>query len=139
MQPLALGAGDTYEASNLVEIPLVLQLLGRGVVTDLPTYNFAQRQTFLVIIHQHHFHTCIISLIIQTYFFSFWCLTYEAVPEPSCHDSHYIVLDRNKDMDELCNLLLVGATFSSDVVTLRELFQLNLQLKLKGIHSTGNG
>ena len=51
MQPLALGAGDTYEASNLVEIPLVYQLLGRGVVTDLPTYNFAQRQNFLVIIH----------------------------------------------------------------------------------------
>ena len=34
-------------------------------------------------------------------------------------------------MDELCALLLVGATFSSDVVTLRERYQSNLQLELE--------
>ena len=36
-------------------------------------------------------------------------------------------------MDELCGLLLVGATFSSDVVTLRERYQSNLQLELEGL------
>ena len=36
-------------------------------------------------------------------------------------------------MDELCALLLVGATFSSDVVTLRERCQSNLQLELEGL------
>ena len=55
------------------------------------------------------------------------------MPEPSCHDSHHIVLDRSKDVDELCTLLLVGATFSSDVVTLRERYQSNLQLELEGL------
>ena len=55
------------------------------------------------------------------------------MPEPSCHDSHHIVLDRSKDVDELCALLLVGATFSSDVVTLRERCQSNLQLELEGL------
>ena len=53
-------------------------------------------------------------------FLSWWCFTCNAVSEPSCHDSHHIVLDRTKDLDELCNLLLVGATHSSDLVTLRE-------------------
>ena len=33
-------------------------------------------------------------------------------------------------MDELCALLLVGATFSSDVVTLRERLELNFQMEL---------
>ncbi len=36
-------------------------------------------------------------------------------------------------MDELCALLLVGATISSDVVTLRERYQSNLQLELEGL------
>ena len=36
-------------------------------------------------------------------------------------------------MDELCTLLVVGATFSSDVVTLRERLQSNLQLELQGL------
>ena len=36
-------------------------------------------------------------------------------------------------MDELCALLLVGATFSSDVVTLRERYQSNLQLELEDL------
>ena len=53
------------------------------------------------------------------------------MPEQSCHDSHHIVLDRSKDVDELCALLLVGATISSDVVTLRERYQSNLQLELE--------
>ena len=52
------------------------------------------------------------------------------MPEPSCHDSHHIVLDRSIDVDELCALLLASATFSSDVVTLRERYQSNLQLEL---------
>ena len=55
------------------------------------------------------------------------------MPEQSCHDSHHIVLDRSKDVDELCALLLVGATISSDVVTLRERYQSNLQLELEGL------
>ncbi len=55
------------------------------------------------------------------------------MPEPSCHNSHHIVLDRSKDVDELCALLLVGATFSSDVVTLRERLQSILQLELEGL------
>ena len=53
------------------------------------------------------------------WFLSFWCLTCDAVPEPSCHNSHHIVLDMSEDVDELCALLLVVATFSSDIVTLR--------------------
>ena len=36
-------------------------------------------------------------------------------------------------MDELYAMLLVGATFSSDVVTLRERYQSNLQLELEGL------
>ena len=36
-------------------------------------------------------------------------------------------------MDELCALLLVCATYSSDVVTLRERHQSNLQLELEGL------
>ena len=42
-----------------------------------------------------------------------------------------IVLARN--MDDLCTLLLVGATFSSDVLTLRERYPSNLQLELEGL------
>ena len=57
----------------------------------------------------------------------------DAVPEPSCHDSLHIVLDRSKDVDELSALLLVGATFSRDVVTLRERYQSNLQLELEDL------
>ena len=55
------------------------------------------------------------------------------MPKPSCHNSLHIVLDRSKDIDELCTLLLVGATFLSDVVTLRERLQSNLQLELQGL------
>jgi len=58
-------------------------------------------------------------------------LTVDAVPEPSCHDSHHNVLNRSKDVDELCSLLLVGATLSSDVATLRERYQSNIQLELE--------
>ena len=72
-------------------------------------------------------------LMTQTSFLSFWCLTCDAVPEPSCHHSLHIVLDRSKDVDELCALLLVDATFSSEVVTLRERLHLNLQLELEGL------
>ena len=36
-------------------------------------------------------------------------------------------------MEELCALLLVGVTFSSDVVTLRERLQSNLQMELEGL------
>ena len=36
-------------------------------------------------------------------------------------------------MDELCSLLPVGATFSSDIVTLRERLQSNLQLEPEGL------
>ena len=42
-------------------------------------------------------------------------------------------------MDALCSLLLVGATFSSDVVTLRARHQLNLQLELEGLQGKGEG
>ena len=42
-------------------------------------------------------------------------------------------MDRIKDVDALCTLLLVGATFSNDVVTLRERCQSNLQLELEGL------
>ena len=72
-------------------------------------------------------------LIILIWSLSFRCLTCDAVPEPSCHDSLHIVLDRSKDVEQLCTLLLVGATFSSDVVTLQERLQSNLQLELEGL------
>jgi len=72
-------------------------------------------------------------LFIHIVVFSFWCLGCGYVPEKSCHDSSHIVLDRSKDVDELCALLLAAATLFSDIVLLREQFHLKLQLKLKGL------
>ena len=92
-----------------------------------------ERQKILVIFKLNHFIFESSNLVSSFWLLSFWCLTCDAVPEPSCHDSHHIVLDRSKDVDELCTLLLVCATFSSDVVTLRERLQSNLQLELEGL------
>ena len=113
-----------------------------GAVTDLPTNNFElcilqllkdRRSWWLFNKSISYLHQ--LFLIIWICFLSFWCLTCDAVPEPSCHDSHYIVLDRSKDVDELCGLLLVSATFSSDVVTVRERYQSNLLLELEGLQA----
>ena len=42
------------------------------------------------------------------------------MPEPRCYESSHIVLNRNKDAEEVGALLIVAVTFSSDVVTLRD-------------------
>jgi len=74
---------------------------------------------FIPFAYLHH-----LALIIQTLFLSLLCLTCDAEPEPSSHDSWTGA--RTWMICALCYWL----AFSSDVVTLRERYQSNLQLEL---------
>ena len=82
---------------------------GRGAVTDLPSNNFAicilqllnARRSWWLSDSHNFIIASSVSIIIWTWLLSFWCLTCDAVTEPSCHDSHHLVLERSKDGDEM--------------------------------------